>query len=898
MGIWIDDVASTVSRIAQRATICAFACATAFSVQMGIGAAYADSPTEEGPTRTPLNAASAQKIADGQITFGRGIDDSSLLNQDPLDPNADPDQDGLTNAQEVYTYEKDGVTYYGYNSHPLLADTDGDGIADADDKEPLRWNVSTRDAVIGQELVYRDDSYIDRVLDYTRPLADNELYRSDREQQGRLEYRLMNREWGPYWEVDSTYHNANSGFDAVLFKFSTKKFPFLEEGTYILAIRGTAGRTDINNDLALALGSWPEQTTDAKDLADRIWARRDDITNLYVTGHSLGGYLTQVFLVRSLGGYYGDPANGFTTNDELYWEKDKLYNTNIKGAYTFNAPKIVANHFRPALKEYARTSEIITKKFGTKHYVVNNDSVTTATGAPPGYIPLEASSQGHSSRSFFESRYTDLYDFSVGKRRDLSGEGYQDPNVANVNFYKVTTLNYVDPSGKKLSSQKMAVSEEEFTDIRPDAYLPDNYELATDELTLKYGDENDIPVRGIPLKVTYRFDVHDSDNTPVDLSSLPAEEQKSLADQVIDTRYGQSYTLPDPPASPSVDYRYELVSPDEWKAIPSDELTANREIVVHIRRLEEKQVTTITLKDESGTTIETLTYETKPSESNSVLVLDASRLPKFFELAPDQDLHFTPGSNPTFIIRPKMFTVTMKYMDADKEIASQQILVRAGEKPVPDFDALSDNVKEKYRLIADQEFEPVDKDQQIIVKVEAKPTSTPSPSPSETSTSSGSPTPSASETTTSPAETPSTTPNETNTPTQPTTPTDIQPSQTGTPTITTSPTTSTTPSGSQTPSASERATSAPASSEQSTSDGSPSQPNIPSSNVTSAPSSVTDTTSQTSSTNRHTSASKRPTALPHTGMSASRYAILGSLCFMGAIGAGALTRRKDIASQR
>ena len=33
----------------------------------------------------------------------------------------------------MYIYNKDGKDYLGYHSHPLLADSDGDGLADGED---------------------------------------------------------------------------------------------------------------------------------------------------------------------------------------------------------------------------------------------------------------------------------------------------------------------------------------------------------------------------------------------------------------------------------------------------------------------------------------------------------------------------------------------------------------------------------------------------------------------------------------------------------------------------------------------------------------------------------------------------------------------------------------------
>ena len=54
-----------------------------------------------------------------------------------LNPDGDDDGDGILNKDELYIYKKDGRTYLGYDVHPKLADTDGDGQNDKEDKDKL-----------------------------------------------------------------------------------------------------------------------------------------------------------------------------------------------------------------------------------------------------------------------------------------------------------------------------------------------------------------------------------------------------------------------------------------------------------------------------------------------------------------------------------------------------------------------------------------------------------------------------------------------------------------------------------------------------------------------------------------------------------------------------------------
>lgn len=285
------------------------------------------------------------KISKGLITTEDSKIDNLLFGKEPLKANEDSDGDNVKNSREIYTYEKDGKIYYGYYGHPFLKDTDGDGVIDHDqsdlskpgDDDNFKWYVTDRDMALFMKLSYRDDSYIKKVLDkdYQWTKADN-IVKGDSKPENK--YELMHNELSQYWEVDKTYH-YDSGFDAVLFKTKSALSIVPDGLVHVLAIRGTKGGKDIGNDVVLAFGQNPQQGKEIEEIIKDI-GLREDIKNFYITGHSLGGYLTQRAVVKlhklanEENGYLIEPAAKKYRN---------FYRNVFKKATTFNAPKIVAS---------------------------------------------------------------------------------------------------------------------------------------------------------------------------------------------------------------------------------------------------------------------------------------------------------------------------------------------------------------------------------------------------------------------------------------------------------------------------------------------------------------------------------------------------------------------------
>ena len=324
--------------------------------------------------------------------------DNLLYKKAVLNPDADDDGDGILNKDELYIYKKDGRTYLGYNVHPKLADTDGDGIADNEDKDKLLWNVSARDMAMFMSLVYEKDNNIENIL--TKDLPEGAL-------KSNL-HRMMNNELAPFWSLKKTYHQDN-GLDAALFE-TKNNLPFLNgEKIQVLAIAGTnvAQAGDLKADAALVLGNESKESIATLDLLNSL--RNDkSITNLYITGHSLGGYLT----LRAT-------AEARQKNFEAY-----------RGSYTFNAPRIYTGLFNFFGGGKMGKASDLTDKMTLNHeitnYVTNNDNVVPKFLQTKHNINIGNSFGAHAYSSYFEKRMDNHKDFNFGKRQGMSGVGYID----------------------------------------------------------------------------------------------------------------------------------------------------------------------------------------------------------------------------------------------------------------------------------------------------------------------------------------------------------------------------------------------------------------------------------------------------------------------------------------
>ena len=413
------------------------------TVQKNVSANY------EQTTRT-FTVQDALKVSKGDLHSEDNLLDKSLYGEKPIDPEGDDDHDGIKNKDELYVYNKNGKEYLGYYSHPLLEDSDGDGLLDNEDDHKKQWYVTDRDAVLFMELSYRNDDYIKKILDHKNRFPYLYLERQ--------EYKMMHNELAPFWKMKKSYHTDN-GMDAVLFE-TKSDFPYLKNGTVqMLAIRGTKlyNSTDVNdltNDLVLFGGNQPTQVNDIRKVIEEL-AKDSSVTNLYITGHSLGGYLAQIAAV------------------EAYQKYPTFYENVLKKVTTFNAPKIITSrtvwNAHNGFWDVGLESRKLALNGKIKHYVTDNDNVITPILQNDSDITTSTGNAEHKhrSRGYFESRMNEIPNFNIGKRSTLDQQGYRDPKLDTIQFIKKTvtpentSVPSVDPLenialGKRVSQSSTA----------------------------------------------------------------------------------------------------------------------------------------------------------------------------------------------------------------------------------------------------------------------------------------------------------------------------------------------------------------------------------------------------------------------------------------------------------
>lgn len=214
-------------------------------------------------------------ICEGRLTTGTGSNPFAGVSYDEVQSNDDFDGDGLRNGDEVTVKIEGKWLYLYYYSSPSVVDTDGDGYADADDERRTRWDVGDRDLLVFSSLTYQDGSS-KRIQNYDL----NSIYSP-------LDGKGADAEILKHWSiVDSTKdQRLLDTFDATTYKC---------ENNIVITYTGTEGLGEWIDDIVnYGLMNCHSQEVDARFYALRMVAAFPNC-KIYVTGHSLGGYLTQI----------------------------------------------------------------------------------------------------------------------------------------------------------------------------------------------------------------------------------------------------------------------------------------------------------------------------------------------------------------------------------------------------------------------------------------------------------------------------------------------------------------------------------------------------------------------------------------------------------------------------
>jgi Mg-chelatase subunit ChlD len=277
--------------------------------------------------------------------------------------NADTDGDGLKDGAEAklrYTTSTN-IAYYKTTSRPDQKDTDGDGIYDGADSRPKLYDVSKTNLVLMSELAYvnlekKEGSKADSIANYSDvPNHESITNRID-----------LLKGWTIVKAEDS--HFYDSGLGAVTLKHGK---------TMVIAYRGTeaklSGFNDIVADIQLALFNSNHQINNAQRYASNSILDNLDTTSVYITGHSLGGYLAQKIS-------YDIIKNNLTDNLMMFfWNRnkieDKLDNENyLKKSVTFAAPGFLPSIIAPPVPVTALLSDNYNNKI--TNYRVDGDKIS------------------------------------------------------------------------------------------------------------------------------------------------------------------------------------------------------------------------------------------------------------------------------------------------------------------------------------------------------------------------------------------------------------------------------------------------------------------------------------------------------------------------------------------
>jgi len=248
---------------------------------------------------------------------------------------ADTDGDGLKDGEEVrieVKYSPDGnyATVVGHLiSDPTSEDGDGDGYLDNCDEHPLDWDVGDRDLAMFAALAYEDGS--NYIGSFYSTIVGNPAVSEPDQRYYWLNYAKIDELSLNNWQIidyQNTLSNTilNDYFSATTYK---------NGNNIIISYRGTddAPGEWADDFICYGFGNYHSEEALAEQYAMRIYNNYiagNENAKLYITGHSLGGYLAQIGAAKLINTgnwlrlkkvvYFN--GMGLKFNDFGFWQKN------------------------------------------------------------------------------------------------------------------------------------------------------------------------------------------------------------------------------------------------------------------------------------------------------------------------------------------------------------------------------------------------------------------------------------------------------------------------------------------------------------------------------------------------------------------------------------------------
>ncbi len=308
----------------------------------------------------------AQLICEGKLTTGSGSNPFNGYSYDEIQASNDLDGDGVINGNEVKVVQVGDKLILMFFSSPINADTDSDGFTDKDDIRQLKWDVGDRDLAFFSVMVYKDGKNFKGKM-YTWDDIKNDggisPFSSENDRGIADEWTLVD------------FSTGFSGFCAATYK---------SYDNIVISFRGSNDKLDwLENALTYNLQSTHAQEIETINYVKKISQKYpSEDFKIYVTGHSLGGYLAQIGTIELL-------KNNITPEAFVCFNAMGLDSRNTPGILSFLRAD-VAGGIKETVEYVDRVNNLqILSEFAEGHRVIcyeNVDDIVSLLGTHVGII--------------------------------------------------------------------------------------------------------------------------------------------------------------------------------------------------------------------------------------------------------------------------------------------------------------------------------------------------------------------------------------------------------------------------------------------------------------------------------------------------------------------------------